>query len=69
MLVLSRKLGGQIRIGDGITVTVLRIQGQTIRLGIEAPRNVSVLRQELAVPQTDTSRPAIHSDPGPSTRA
>jgi len=47
MLVLSRKIGEQIIIGDGVTVTVLEIQGQRIKLGIEAPRDCRVLRGEL----------------------
>lgn len=47
MLVLSRKLNEKIRLGDEITVTVLRVSGNTIRLGIDAPRDVRVLRGEL----------------------
>jgi carbon storage regulator len=48
MLVLSRKLGEKIQISENITITVLEIDRGKIRLGIEAPRSVSVLRQELA---------------------
>ncbi len=48
MLVLTRKANQQIQIGPHVTVTILRVKGQTIRVGIEAPRNVSVLRAELA---------------------
>ncbi|QEG41619.1 carbon storage regulator [Roseimaritima ulvae] len=47
MLVLSRKLNEKIQLGDNITVTVLRVQGNTIRLGIDAPRDVRILRGEL----------------------
>ncbi len=47
MLVLSRKLNEQIRIGDDITITILGIKGRTVRVGIEAPRQVRVLRSEL----------------------
>ncbi len=47
MLVLTRKNNDQIRIADDITVTVLRIKGNTVRLGIEAPANVRILRGEL----------------------
>lgn len=47
MLVLSRKMGQKLQIGNNITVTVLKTQGNTIRLGIEAPRDVSVRRAEL----------------------
>lgn len=47
MLVLTRKLGEQIQIGDTITITVVRIDGDRIRLGIEAPQDVPVMRAEL----------------------
>jgi len=47
MLVLSRKLSQQIHIDDRITVTVLRVKGNSVRLGIEAPRDVRVVRGEL----------------------
>jgi carbon storage regulator len=47
MLVLSRKLGQRIVIGDGITVTVLKVQGHQIRLGIEAPKEIPIKREEL----------------------
>jgi carbon storage regulator len=47
MLVLSRKPGEQVYIGDHITITVVEIKGNRIRLGITAPENVSVLRAEL----------------------
>jgi carbon storage regulator CsrA len=47
MLVLSRKQEEQIRIGDQIVVTVLRIKGNTVKIGIDAPRSVRVVRTEL----------------------
>jgi carbon storage regulator len=47
MLVLSRKLGEKIRIGDNITVTVVEIDRNKIRLGIEAPDDVSIHRLEV----------------------
>ena len=47
MLVLSRKKGEAIRINDDITVTVVDIQGDKVRLGIEAPNDVAVHRQEI----------------------
>jgi carbon storage regulator len=48
MLVLTRKQNEKIRIGDSITITVLRMKGKSIRLGIEAPHSVNVFRGELA---------------------
>jgi carbon storage regulator len=47
MLVLTRKLQQQIKIGEQITVTILRVKGQTVRVGIDAPRDVRVIRGEL----------------------
>ena len=48
MLVLSRKQNQEIVIGDNIKITVLKIKGNTIRLGIDAPRDVKVIRGELS---------------------
>ena len=47
MLVLTRKLQEQISIGQDITITILRVKGNTVRIGIDAPDNVRVLRGEL----------------------
>lgn len=47
MLVLSRKPGEAIRIGDDIEVSVIEVRGDTVRIGIEAPRSVPVFRMEL----------------------
>ncbi|HNY26275.1 MAG TPA: carbon storage regulator CsrA [Candidatus Sumerlaeota bacterium] len=47
MLILTRKSGETIRIGDNIAISVIDIRGNQVRLGITAPRNVSVHRQEV----------------------
>ncbi len=47
MLVLTRKTQEQIHIGHNITVTVVRVQGHSVRLGIEAPESVRIVRGEL----------------------
>ncbi len=47
MLVLSRKLNESIVINENVVVTVLRVQGDTVRLGIDAPLEIPVHRQEL----------------------
>ena len=52
MLVLSRKTGQTIQIGEGISVTVTQVKGGTIRLGISAPPEVAIRRGEL-VPHED----------------
>ena len=48
MLVLSRKLGEKIMIGNNIVVTVVKIDRNQIRIGIEAPQDVPVFREEIA---------------------
>lgn len=47
MLVLSRKVGERIQVGDEITVTVVRIAGGSVRLGVEAPKTMPIAREEL----------------------
>jgi carbon storage regulator len=59
MLVLTRKLGQSIQIGNGTKLTVVAIQGQQIRLGIDAPRSVPILRGEL------DERPPVTTKPDP----
>lgn len=84
MLVLTRKQKESIKIGDSIVVTILRVQGQSVRVGIEAPRDVRVIRGELTAskpaeeadsttePQVIefrfTSDPASEEKPGPKAR-
>lgn len=47
-MVLSRKIGEKILVGDDIVLTVVKVDRNQIRLGIEAPRAVSVFREEIA---------------------
>lgn len=47
MLVLSRKPGEALKIGDDVEITIVEVKGDMVRLGIEAPRNVQVWRKEL----------------------
>ena len=47
MLVLSRKEGERVRLGDSIVLTVVKVAGDKVRLGIQAPSDVHVLREEL----------------------
>jgi carbon storage regulator len=53
MLVLSRRESERICLGDQIVVTVVRVNGDRVRLGIEAPSEVRVLRQELGTASTN----------------
>jgi carbon storage regulator len=47
MLVLSRRVGESIVVGDDVTVTVLEVRGDVVRIGIDAPRSIAVHREEL----------------------
>lgn len=47
MLVLTRRLGEAIHIGDGVLVTVVELDGRSVKLGITAPRSVPVYREEV----------------------
>jgi carbon storage regulator len=47
MLLLTRRTGEKIIIGDNVTVSVLGVKGQQVRIGIEAPREVKVNREEI----------------------
>ena len=61
MLVLSRKCNERIVINDNISIKVLAIRGNTVRLGIEAPASVGVLRGEIANKgKSETHLPQIH---------
>jgi carbon storage regulator len=69
MLVLSRKKNESIIINDDITVTVIEIRGDKVRLGIEAPKDVSVHRREVyeAIHGSDPGSASNRErDPGPS---
>lgn len=61
MLVLSRKSREAIQIGDDVTITILRLKGNSVRIGIEAPREVRVVRSELST-ESEKVRPAATSN-------
>ncbi|MCK5860149.1 carbon storage regulator CsrA [Abyssibacter sp.] len=47
MLILTRRIGETVMVGDEVTVTVLGVKGNQVRLGVNAPRSVAVHRQEI----------------------
>ena len=47
MLILSRKTDQQIKIGDDITLTIIEIRGDQVKIGVEAPKSIKVFRQEV----------------------
>lgn len=56
MLVLSRRVGESIEIGNNVTVKVVRINGDKIRIGIEAPPEINIRRSELADENDDGAK-------------
>ena len=58
MLVLSRRVGESITIGDDVVVTVLEVRGDVVRVGIDAPRSVPVHRTELLVELQESNQQA-----------
>ena len=60
MLVLSRKPGERILIGDEVSVTIVRIGPNTVRLGIDAPRSMNIVREELCHPDDVHARSVSH---------
>ena len=63
MLVLTRKVHQSIMIGEGIEVVVLEVRGEQVRLGIKAPRNVSVHRKEVFEQIVEENRTASEVSP------
>lgn len=63
MLILSRKTDQQIKIGDDITITIIEIHDGQVKIGVEAPRNIKVFRQEVfnAI-QTENKEAVVSSD-------
>jgi carbon storage regulator len=67
MLVLSRRVDESIAIGDAIVVTILAIEGDRVKLGISAPREIPILRQEVyvAIQEQSKLQELLASNPNP----
>ncbi len=63
MLVLTRKLGESIAIDDDIKIVVLQIKGRQVRLGIEAPRDTKIHREEVYIAIQEQNKEAAQSKP------
>ena len=68
MLVLSRKESQRIRLGDSIVITIVKISGDKVRIGIDAPGNVLVLRDELE-PREQAAPPSAAPLPAPAPQS
>lgn len=71
MLILARRPGERVVIGDEILVTVMEVSGSTVRLGIEAPQGISIFREEiwLAVKEENRAAAAAAADALPTEPA
>ncbi|MDR0378081.1 MAG: carbon storage regulator CsrA [Spirochaetaceae bacterium] len=63
MLILSRKVNEKIMIGDDISVSIIEIRGDQVRLGVTAPKNVKVFRRELFDAIKAENKAAVESTP------
>ena len=62
MLILTRKVGESVLIGDGIKVSVLAVKGNQVRVGIDAPKDVSVHREEVRERLEEGKAASMESD-------
>ena len=62
MLVLTRKPGERILVGDDITITVLDVRGDSIRIGVDAPRGMRIQRDEVVQAVTEANVEAAQAD-------
>lgn len=62
MLVLSRKAQETIKIGDDIEIRIIEVKGDTVRIGIDAPKSVDILRGELVQSISETNTEALTID-------
>lgn len=60
MLVLSRKLNETIRIGDEVEIKIVEVKGDTVRIGIKAPKALEILRGELIISVSENNNEAIN---------
>ncbi len=63
MLIITRRAGERIMVGDDVVVEVMEVVGNSVRIGISAPRSVAVYREEIYTAVRDENRAAADSEP------
>lgn len=66
MLVVSRKIGERLLVGDKIAITIVKVAGGAVRLGVEAPAELPIMREELALEIQRAEEAALESSNGSS---
>ena len=64
MLIITRRPGEKIVLGDDVTVTVMEVSGQTVRLGIDAPKELPIYREEIWAAVKQENEAAARADAG-----
>ena len=64
MLVLTRKRGERVLIGDDIIITVIDVRGEGVRIGFEAPKGIPIQRHEVVAAVSEANRAAASTDAG-----
>jgi len=62
MLILTRKVDQGIVIGDGIVIKVIGIEGNKVKLGVDAPKSITILREEIVEAVKQENRTAVNLD-------
>jgi carbon storage regulator len=62
VLVVSRKIGERLLIGDKIAITIVKVAGGAVRLGVEAPAELPIMREELALEIQQDERAAVEAN-------
>ena len=69
MLILSRKIDEKIKIGNDITITLIDVHGDQVKIGVEAPKNVKVFRQEVFDAIQNENKAAVVGEESGSEKA
>jgi len=62
MLIITRRPGEKIILGEDVTITVMEVSGQTVRIGIDAPKSLSIYREEIWAAVKDENQAAARGD-------
>ena len=64
MLILNRKIGEAIIIGEDIEITILEVEENRVKIGIDAPRDINILRKEIYIDISEENKKSLDMDEG-----